>query len=303
MLGGGPVVVVEVESESLPHAARRHAAARSHVRTAMSAEYGPLPWSGWVGKDVVMAERPVVIVTGGSRGIGAATCVALAGRGYDLCINYASDSVAASGVAHDCEAAGARTVVVQADVSDDADVVRLFDTAVLDLGRLDGLVNNAAVVFPLGRVVDLELARIRRTFEVNVHGAMLCAREAVRRMSTERGGDGGVIVNLSSAAARLGSPNAYVEYAASKAAVDALTVGLAQEVIAEGIRVVGVRPGIVDTEIHVGTGGPERLDSLAATTPIGRAATAAEIANAVVWLLSDEASYVAGATIDVTGGR
>lgn len=247
--------------------------------------------------------RPVVIVTGGGRGIGAATSIAAAERGFDVCIDYSNDGTAADEVARSCEAVGARTITVQADVSDEDDVLRLFDTTVTELGRIDALVNNAAILFPLARVEDLTLDRIRRTFEVNVYGAMLCAREAVRRMSTGRGGDGGVIVNLSSAAARLGSPNAYVEYAASKAAVDTLTLGLAQEVITEGIRVVGVRPGIVDTEIHAGAGGPDRLDGLAATAPIGRAARVDEIANAVVWLLSDEASYVAGATIDVTGGR
>ena len=247
--------------------------------------------------------RPVVIVTGGSRGIGAATCTSLAERGYDVCVNYASDRLAAEAVAQICGAAGGRAIAVRGDVSDEDDVVALFDRVVDELGGLDALVNNAAVLYPLGRIEDLTVDRIRRTFEVNVQGAMLCAREAVRRMSTARGGGGGVIVNLSSAAARLGSPNAYVEYAASKAAVDTLTVGLAQEVISEGIRVVGVRPGIVATEIHEAAGGPGRLGTLAATTPIGRAATPVEIANAVVWLLSDEASYVAGTTIDVTGGR
>ncbi len=247
--------------------------------------------------------RPVVIVTGGSRGIGAATCTTLAGRGYEVCVNYATDREAAETVARACEAVGARTAVVRADVSVEDEVIALFETAVGELGRLDALVNNAAVLFPLGRVEELTVDRIRRTFEVNVQGTMLCAREAVRRMSTARGGDGGVIVNLSSAAARLGSPNAYVEYAASKAAVDTLTVGLAQEVIAEGIRVVGVRPGIVATEIHEAAGGPERLGSLASTTPIGRAASPVEIADAIAWLVSDEASYVAGTTIDVTGGR
>ena len=247
--------------------------------------------------------RPVVIVTGGGRGIGAAVSRGAAERGFDVCVNYASDRAAADETARSCEAAGARAITEQADVSDEAAVRRLFATTVAELGRVDALVNNAAVVFPLGRVEDLTLDRIRRTFEVNVYGAMLCAREAVRRMSTAHGGGGGVIVNLSSAAARLGSPNAYVEYAASKAAVDTLTLGLAQEVIRDGIRVVGVRPGIVDTDIHVAAGGPDRLSGLAATTPIGRAATVEEIANAVVWLLSDEASYVAGTTIDVTGGR
>ncbi|MEM9711522.1 MAG: SDR family oxidoreductase [Actinomycetota bacterium] len=250
-----------------------------------------------------MTDRRAVVVTGGSRGIGAATCVALAGCGHDVCVGYATDLGAATAVARRCEEVGAAATVVQADVSDEADVIRLLDTASNEFGRLDGVVNNAAVVFPLGRVEDLDVTRIRRTFEVNVVGTMLCAREAVRRMATSRGGAGGVIVNVSSAAARLGSSNAYVEYAASKAAVDTFTLGLAQEVIADGIRVVGVRPGIVDTEIHAGSGGPGRLDELAASTPIGRAATAEEIADAIVWLLSDAASYVVGTTVDVTGGR
>ncbi|MEO1060197.1 MAG: SDR family oxidoreductase [Actinomycetota bacterium] len=250
-----------------------------------------------------MEHRRVAVVTGGSRGIGAATCVGLAAHGHDVCVNYVGNESAATDVVAGCEAAGGRAIAVQADVSVEADVLRLFETTAEELGPPDVLVNNAAVIFPLGRVEDLRLERIRRTFEVNVLGVMLCAREAVRWMSTRHGGNGGVVVNLSSAAARLGSPGAYVEYAASKAAVDAVTLGLAQEVIADGVRVVGVRPGIVDTDIHVEAGGPHRMADLASSTPIGRAARPVEIANAIVWLTSDEASYVAGATIDVTGGR
>lgn len=285
-----------------PQAAAARATAMIPARPVMPFEYGCPTVPGEFGQDGRVEHRRVAVVTGGSRGIGAATCVGLAAHGHDVCVGYATNEAAAVDVVAGCEAAGGRAIAVRADVSDEADVVRLFDTAT-ELGELELLVNNAAVLFPLGRVEDLGVERIRRTFDVNVVGAMLCAREAVRRMSTNRGGSGGVIVNLSSAAARLGSPDAYVEYAASKAAIDTLTLGLAQEVIGDGIRVVGVRPGIVDTDIHVDAGGPHRLAGLASSTPIGRAALPREIADAIVWLASDEASYVVGATLDVTGGR
>ena len=243
----------------------------------------------------------VVIVTGGSRGIGAATAAAAANRGYHVCVAYRHRQDAADEVLARCVGAGARGIAVAADVSVEADVV--FSTVDEQLGPISALVNNAGMVDRQTRVADMDAARVERMLRVNTLSAFLCAREAVRRMSTERGGAGGSIVNVSSRAAALGSPGEYVDYAAAKAAVDALTIGLAKEVAAEGIRVNAVRPGLIDTEIHASGGEPGRIDRLRGTVPMQRGGRAEEVANAVMWLLSDEASYVTGALLDVSGGR
>lgn len=245
----------------------------------------------------------VVIVTGGGRGIGAATARLAGERGYAVCVNYRKNQAAAEAVAAGIEAAGGEALAVGADVASDADVMRLFETVDARFGPLTALVNNAGVLERQTRVEDIDAARIDRIFATNVRGAFLCAREAVRRMSTARGGAGGAIVNVSSRAAQLGAPGEYVDYAASKAALDALTIGLAREVAGEGIRVNGVRAGIIDTEIHADGGEPGRVDRLGPTLPMQRGGDAIEVARAIVWLLSDEASYSTGTSIDVAGGR
>ena len=241
--------------------------------------------------------RPVLVVTGGSRGIGAATAIIAAARGYDVCLSYRADSGAADVVVGDCEERGARALAVQSDVSVPGEVVALFDAAAT-LGPLKALANNAGVVARQSRVADMTAERIQRLLAVNVTGAFLCAREAVRRMDP-----GGAIVNVSSRAAALGSPGEYVDYAASKAAVVALTVGLAKEVAADGIRVNAVRPGLIETDIHASGGEPGRVARMAPSVPMGRGGTASEVAEAVLWLLSDAASYVTGTLLDVSGGR
>lgn len=240
-----------------------------------------------------------VLVTGGSRGIGAATARLLAAQGWDVAIGYRTEAAAAEQVVADCRALGRRALAVPADVSAEADVRRLFDVACDELGPLAAVVSNAGVVSPAGRVADYDAARVERVLAVNVTGAFLVAGAAVRRMSTARGGSGGVLVNVSSRAAVLGSAGEYVDYAASKAAVDALTVGLAAEVADEGIRVVGVRPGLIDTGIHA----PGRLERLGSSPPLGRPGRPEEVAEAIAWLVSERASYVTGATLDVGGGR
>jgi NAD(P)-dependent dehydrogenase (short-subunit alcohol dehydrogenase family) len=245
----------------------------------------------------------LLIITGGSRGIGAATARLAAQRGWDVCVNYRADGAAARQVVADCRTAGVRALAVAGDVAAEADVTRLFDAAQEELGPVRGLVNNAGIVAPRSTVADLDTARIERVFAVNAIGAILCAREAVRRMSTARGGEGGVIVNVSSRAAALGGPGEYVDYAAAKAAVDTLTVGLAREVADEGIRVNCVRPGMIHTEIHASGGQPDRVDRLAHTVPMRRGGRAEEIAEAILWLLSPASSYATGAVLDVSGGR
>ena len=245
----------------------------------------------------------IVLVTGGSRGIGAACCLQAAAAGYDVAVNYARDAAAADRVAAAVRAAGRRAITVAADVAHEDQVLAMFERVDAELGRLTGLVNNAGIVDVPARVDDMSVQRLRRMFDTNILGSVLCAREAVRRMSTRHGGSGGSIVNLSSAASRLGSPAQYVDYAASKGAIDSFTLGLGREVAAEGVRVNAVRPGIIDTDIHASGGLPDRARELAPQVPMKRAGSADEVAAAVLWLLSDAASYTTGAVIDVTGGR
>jgi len=245
----------------------------------------------------------VLLITGGSRGIGAAVALQAARKGYAVAVNYASNSLAADEVVRQIRAGGGSAMTVQADVGDEAQVLAMFAKVDAKLGRLDAFVNNAGVVDMQARVDEMSVARLERMMRINVIGSIVCAREAVRRMSTRHGGAGGVIVNLSSAAARLGSPGQYVDYAASKGAIESFTIGLAKEVADEGIRVNGVRPGLIDTEIHASGGMPDRAAQLAHTVPMKRTGSADEVAAAIVWLLSPEASYVTGTFLDVTGGR
>jgi NAD(P)-dependent dehydrogenase (short-subunit alcohol dehydrogenase family) len=246
---------------------------------------------------------PVVLITGASRGIGAETARLAAERGYDVCVNYRANASAADHVVSELRSRGVKAIAVQADVAAETDVVRLFGTVRRELGRIDALVNNAGIIDKQTRVEHLDAARIAGVFATNVTGAFICAREAVRCMSTRHGGRGGAIVNVSSRAAVLGAPGEYVDYAASKAALDTLTVGLAREVAADGIRVNGVRAGIIDTEIHASGGEPGRVARLGPQQPMGRGGAAIEVARAILWLLSDEASYTTASFIDVAGGR
>lgn len=245
----------------------------------------------------------VLLVTGGSRGIGAATARLAARRGWAVAVNYASNSLAADEVVRDIRAGGGSAIAVQADVADEAQVLKLFERIDARLGPLTGLVNNAGVVDVPARLDEMSVARWRRMFDINVMGSLLCAREAVRRMSTRHGGAGGAIVNVSSAASRLGSAGQYIDYAAAKGAIDAFTLGLAREVAAEGIRVNAVRPGLIETDIHAAGGWPDRVRELAPQVPMQRGGTADEVAAAILWLLSGEASYTTMSLLEVSGGR
>ena len=247
-----------------------------------------------------MAADKVLLVTGGGRGIGAETARLAAERGYAVAVNYRDNRAAAEALVRGLPG---RAIAVQADVASEADVVRLFETVDRDLGRLTALVNNAGIVDRGMRVSEMSAARIARMLAINVTGSFLCAREAVKRMSTRLGGRGGAIVNVSSIASRLGGAGEYVDYAASKGAIDTFTVGLAKEVGPEGVRVNAVRPGVIRTDIHLASGDPARVDRIGATAPLQRPGEAHEVARAILWLLSDEASYMTGALVDVTGGR
>jgi NAD(P)-dependent dehydrogenase (short-subunit alcohol dehydrogenase family) len=244
-----------------------------------------------------------ILVTGGSRGIGRAACFLAAQRGWSLGVNYVKDRAAAQSTVREVERLGGKAVALAGDVSRESDVVGMFDAATEALGPLDGVVVNAGVAAPTSRLVDMSVERMRLVFEVNVLGAFLCAREAARRMSKSGGGAGGSMVLISSVAARIGAPDTYVDYAASKAAVDAMALGLSKELGREGVRVNSIRPGVIETEIHATYGEPDRPYKIGASTPLGRPGTATEIAETIIWLLSDASSYVTGAIIDVTGGR
>ena len=245
----------------------------------------------------------LVLITGGSRGIGAATALLAARQGYAVAVNYSANSLAADEVVRQIRQAGGQAMAVQADVANEAQVVAMFEKIDAKFGRLSALVNNAGVVDQTTRVDAISLQRLQRMFEINVFGSFLCAREAVRRMSTRYGGAGGSIVNVSSVAARLGAPGQYVDYAAAKGAIDTFTIGLSKEVAAEGIRVNAVRPGIIETDIHASGGLPHRAREMAPQVPMQRAGTAREVAESIVWLLGDGASYTTGALLDVAGGR
>ena len=245
----------------------------------------------------------VLIITGGSRGIGAAVALLAASQGYAVAVNYTANSLAADEVVRHIRASGGNAITVQADVSVEADVLAMFQKVDAKLGSLTALVNNAGVVDMTSRIDAMSLERLQRMFAVNVFGSFMCAREAVKRMSTRYQAEGGTIVNVSSAAARLGAPGQYVDYAAAKGAIETFTVGLAKEVAAEGIRVNAVRPGIIDTEIHASGGLPNRVRDLAPQVPMPRAGTAAEVAEAIMWLISEKSGYTTGTIIDVAGGR
>jgi NAD(P)-dependent dehydrogenase (short-subunit alcohol dehydrogenase family) len=245
----------------------------------------------------------IALITGASRGIGAATARLLAERGHDVAINYTRNAAAAEQVAADVRALGRRALLVRADVADEAAVLAMFAAVDQGLGRITTLINNAGIVDMKARLDEMSTARFKRMLEVNVLGTLLCSREAVKRMSTRHGGAGGSIVNLSSIAASLGAPGMYVDYAASKGAIDSLTLGLGRELATEGVRVNAVRPGIIDTEIHADSGDADRAHSAASLIPMQRPGTALEVAQAIVWLVSDDASYVTATVLGVSGGR
>jgi len=244
-----------------------------------------------------------VLVTGGSRGIGRAVAILAGKRGWRVGVNYAGNAEAAAETVAAVEAAGGKAIAIPGDVSQEADVIAMFDAIEAAFGPVTAVVNNAGIVAPKSALADMTLERLRRIFDVNVLGAYLVVREAARRMPTDRGGKGGAIVNVSSMAAKLGAPGQYVDYAGSKGAIDSLTVGLARELAAAGVRVNGIRPGIIETEIHASGGEPDRAALLGPSAPMGRAGTPEEVAEGILWLLSDAASYATGTTIDISGGR
>ncbi len=245
----------------------------------------------------------IILITGGSRGIGAATALLAARQGYDVCFSYKQNKDAADKVVRAIHSLERRAIAVQADIADEGQIQKLFQTVDSELGRLSILVNNAGILEPQTRVENVQAERLRRIFNVNVIGTILCAREAILRMSTKHGGEGGAIVNVSSAASRLGSAGEYVDYAASKGAIDTFSIGLSQEVAAEGIRVNTVRPGFISTDIHASGGEPDRLERVKNRIPLQRAGSAEEVANAILWLASEQASYSTGAFLDIAGGR
>lgn len=250
-----------------------------------------------------MTSKGTIVVTGGSRGIGAACVKLLARNGYDVAINYARSEAEAEKLADGVKAMGGQSIAVKADVGSETEVTDMFGKIDEVMPPIVGLVNNAGILFEKAMLEEFGAERINETMRINVTGSFLCAREAVRRMSTDRGGKGGVIVNLSSAAARIGSPNEFIDYAASKGAIDAMTLGLSKEVASQGIRVNAVRPGLIHTDIHASSGQPDRVERLQGQVPMGRGGSAEEVAESVVWLLSPAASYVTGVLLDVTGGR
>jgi NAD(P)-dependent dehydrogenase (short-subunit alcohol dehydrogenase family) len=244
-----------------------------------------------------------ILITGGTRGIGRATALLCARQGWNVALNYVRDSDSADEAAREVRAVGGHAATLRADVAVESDVIAMFGEAESKLGPLDGVVINAGIVAPSLPLADMDAARLKRMFEVNVYGAYLCARESARRLSKDRGGPGGSVVLVSSAASRLGSPFEYVDYAGSKGAIDTLTIGLAKELAPQGVRVNAVRPGLIETDIHASGGQPDRAKRLGAATPMRRAGRPAEVAEAIVWLLSDSASYTTGALLDVAGGR
>ena len=246
--------------------------------------------------------RKTALITGGSRGIGAATARLLATRGYDLCISYREREETALALLAELRALGASAIAVRADISSETDIETLFATIDHKFGRLDGLVNNAGILLPQMRAESMTAERINKILQTNVTGTLLCCREAIRRMSTKHGGSGGAIVNVSSGAARTGSPDEYIDYAGSKGAVDSMTIGLARELAGEAIRINGVRPGPIHTEMHADGGEPDRVERVKTKIPLGRGGQPEEVATAIAWLLSDEASFTTGSFIDVTGG-
>jgi len=250
-----------------------------------------------------MTQRPVLLVTGGSRGIGAAVCRLAARQGWDVAVNYAANRAAADAIVSEVKAEGGDAIAIKGDVGSAQDIISMFQTVDEHFGRLDGLVNNAGIVDAQQRVDEMSVERLERMMRVNVSGSILCAAEAVRRMSSRHGGKGGAIVNISSMAAVLGSASQYVDYAASKAAIDTFTIGLSREVANEGVRVNAIRPGVIDTDIHASGGLPNRARDLAPSIPMQRPGTAEEIADAVLYLLSPTASYITGAILNVSGGR
>lgn len=246
---------------------------------------------------------PVILITGGSRGVGAATARLAAARGYDVAISYVSDEAAAHAVAEDVKAAGRRALAIRADSADPEQVAALFAAIDREFGRIDVLVNNAAILGLQSRLEDLDFARMHRVFAVNAIGPMLCSQHAIKRMSHRYNGQGGVVINISSGAARLGSPNEYVDYAASKGALESFTIGFAKEVARDGIRVNCIRPGHIYTDMHASGGEPGRVDRVRDSIPMGRGGQPEEVARAILWLASDEASFITGTFLDVTGGK